>query len=595
MARNLFRTFSFLIILFSVTLSGRAEAQQQAWLQIEAQPTLREARDKIATYSEDLDGLAGFRLRSGWYAVVTGPYESLQAANAARLELRRRNVVPFDSFATDGRNFERRFWPVGADGAGTELTLQSTEAPGSAAGDPATTSRPAQQDAAAEQPPEETRAEARRSEAQLTRAERERIQIALRWFGHYEMRIDAAFGGGTRAAMAEWQRARDHEPTGILTTRQRAELLKSYEEERAALGLRTVRDQSAGVEIELPMAMVEFDRYEPPFAHYTSSDDSGVQVLLISREGNRSTLFGLYEIMQTLKIVPLEGERERRGDSFVLTGQDETRRSHTFARLQNGQVKGYTLVWTPEQDERMERVLDAMETSFSAFGGTLDDVQGQASLTPRDDLLAGLQVRRPELSRTGFFINDSGTVLTTTEVLAQCDRITLDSGFGADAVLRDETLGIAVLRPDERLAPMGYARFATQTPQRDDEVIVAGYSYADALPRPILSYGTFARAQTLDGDSTLAQLSVSVRPADAGGAVLNTRGDVIGMLQPRSREDGRVLPGGVGYAAQGAAIVEALDANGVAAERATSGGDALSRAALDDLAADMSVLVSCWR
>ena len=47
--------------------------------------------------------------------------------------------------------------------------------------------------------------------------------------------------------------------------------------------------------------------YEAPFAHYDGKD--GAQVLLISQSGDGDTLFGLYDIMQTLEIVPPEGER----------------------------------------------------------------------------------------------------------------------------------------------------------------------------------------------------------------------------------------------------------------------------------------------
>ena len=112
--------------------------------------------------------------------------------------------------------------------------------------------------------------------------------------------------------MSQWQAAQGYDQTGVLTTRQRAELLAAYQAELDALGMQLVRDERAGIEIELPLAMVEFARYEFPFAQYEPVDGSGVQVLLISQEGNEATLGGLYEIMQTLEIVPLEGERNRR-------------------------------------------------------------------------------------------------------------------------------------------------------------------------------------------------------------------------------------------------------------------------------------------
>ena len=62
----------------------------------------------------------------------------------------------------------------------------------------------------------------------------------------------------------------------------------------------------------MPTAAVAFDKYESPFAHYGSTNEIGAQLYLISQPGDQSTLFGLYDIMQTLEIVPLDGPRERK-------------------------------------------------------------------------------------------------------------------------------------------------------------------------------------------------------------------------------------------------------------------------------------------
>ena len=98
-----------------------------------------------------------------------------------------------------------------------------------------------------------------------------------------------------------------------------------------------------------------------------------------------------------------------RANSFTLTGQNEELRSHTFAQFRGGQIKGYTLVWTPERDDQMARVLPMMQESFTTFGGTLPESTGQASQVARSALLAGLAVRRPDFSRSGFYIDATGT------------------------------------------------------------------------------------------------------------------------------------------------------------------------------------------
>ncbi|MBP9183505.1 MAG: SPOR domain-containing protein, partial [Fuscovulum sp.] len=88
-----------------------ARAQDQVWLQIEAQPSLEKATERARAYSTVFPETTGFRLRSGWYAIVLGPYGVAEGA-AQLAGLKRENLIPGDSFVDDGRSYGDRFWPV---------------------------------------------------------------------------------------------------------------------------------------------------------------------------------------------------------------------------------------------------------------------------------------------------------------------------------------------------------------------------------------------------------------------------------------------------------------------------------------------------
>ncbi|WP_375281081.1 peptidoglycan-binding protein, partial [Pseudooctadecabacter sp.] len=75
------------------------------------------------------------------------------------------------------------------------------------------------------QTPDETLREAQASEATLDRDQKRALQVALQWAGVYDGAIDGLYGRGTRRSMSAWQKANNHEVTGVLTTSQRAELL----------------------------------------------------------------------------------------------------------------------------------------------------------------------------------------------------------------------------------------------------------------------------------------------------------------------------------------------------------------------------------
>jgi len=176
------------------------------------------------------------------------------------------------------------------------------------------------------QTPDETLREAQSSEQALDRDEKRLLQTALQWAGFYNAAIDGSYGRGTRASMRAWQEANNHEVTGVLTTGQRAELLNDYNSILDGMGLQLVRDDATGIEMQIPTGVVEFAEYEPPFARFDPSGDVQAQVLLISQPGDRTRMFGLYEILQTLTIIPPEGERSRRDRGFEIEGIDATPR-----------------------------------------------------------------------------------------------------------------------------------------------------------------------------------------------------------------------------------------------------------------------------
>lgn len=580
--------FLSVLFLWGLLLTMPAAAQETRWVQVEAHSTLRDAQDAAAGFQGRFGNVSGFRLPSGWYAIVLGPFETADDANAVRRQLAAERAIPRDSFVSDGASYGVRFWPPGAGARAADLPSGPDAAPET---DPQTALVPPLD--VIEEEPEETLREAQRSEAALTRDERAALQVALQWFGFYTQAIDAAFGPGTRRAMQGWQQDRGFDATGVLTTRQREQLIREYSGELAALGMDQWRDERAGIEIELPLALVEFDRLEAPFVHFRPRDDSGVQVLLLSQSGTQATLHGLYEIMQTLEIVPLDGERQRRQNGFLPTGQNDTLRSHTVAELRNGQIKGYTLVWTPERDDQMARVLPMMEASFATFGDTLPDSAGQASAVQRRDLMAGLAVRRPERSRSGFYIDAAGTVLTSFDAVAACERVTIDEVHTARIAATDPALGIALLRPEVPLVPLAFAQFANGAPRLMSEVAVSGFSYEEALTRPLLSFGQLADARGLEGEDDRFRLDIGVLNGDVGGPVFGSDGAVIGLLLPQDANARRQLPVDTHFAASADALRVFMAENGVRFATLAQDADQTPER-LTRLAPDLTVMVSCW-
>ncbi|MGC1494178.1 MAG: serine protease [Sulfitobacter sp.] len=602
--RTLFAALA-MIFTFSVTAITPAQAQSDddvVWVQIEALPSLAAATDRARAYTTLLQDVNGFALGGGWYGIAVGPYRRADAELVLRSYVRD-GLVPRDSFIQLSSRLRQQFWPVGANvlNQGVISAPDSVDTPAPAAEEPLTeTPAEAQtEEAPAEiaevpavpEPADETLREARASERLLTADERKDLQIALQWAGFYNAAIDGSYGRGTRNSMSEWQEANGYETTGVLTTLQRAALIKQYNAVLDGLGLQMVRDEKAGIEILMPTAEVSFAEYEPPFAHYNSSGDIGARVLLISQAGDRDTLFGLYDIMQTLEIVPLDGPRERKNSSFELIGENGRIISQTQVSLVDGQIKGFTLIWPAGDEDRRRRVIAEMSKSLVRLPGVLDPAAGDPD-EQSIDLVAGLQIRQPKISRSGFFIDGAGSVATTSEAVQSCGRLTIDGDTEADVIADDTATGVAILKPRSTLAPLAVAAFSTATPRLQTEVSVAGYSYEGVLSAATLTFGTLADVRGLQGEENLNRLELSAQPGDVGGPVFDISGNVMGMLLP-TPADGPQLPENVSFAVDRNSIAQVAGTAGLSVAAADKAGRIAPRD-LTIAAQGMTVLVSCW-
>ncbi|WP_198666023.1 peptidoglycan-binding protein [Tropicimonas sp. IMCC34043] len=587
-----------------IWLCTPAGAQQTVWVQLESARTLALAQSRARDYAGEFRNIGGFRVDNGWYAIALGPYEPETAAEQLAA-LRGAGRIPSDAFVAEPDAYGLQFWPVGANSLNAPPVVPERQsaalpaAPDAAAGLPDRAAMEAAVNAAMKNGPDaakqdETVREAQASEALLDLAGRQQIQEALKWAGVYDGQIDGAFGPGTRRAMVDWQNAQGHTPTGILTTSQRAELIDQYQAVFREFGLTELRDDAAGIEILAPMAKLAQAGTEAPFVRYDGKD--GLQLVLISQSGSAKTLAALYDVLQTLEIVPTEGFRELKDDSFVLTGQSADLNSYTYAVVSDGAVKGFTLAWTPRRDAAMQRIAEAMQASFRPVPGVvLPDNAGLGNGEGQSiDLLSGLEIRRPERTRSGFYVDATGTVLTTTDLLAGCSKLTIGPETEAQVTAVDKTLGLALLVPVEPLVPIDVARFRAKVPRLGTDVTVAGFSYGDVLDLPVMSYGQLQDIRGLNGETSLDRLHLVAMESDAGGPVFGPEGAVLGMLQARPDAAERQLPADVNFAVDVLAIADFLDRSGLT-PMASDSIDAMAPEDIAALAGNVTVSLSCWK
>ena len=573
LVKSIFASLALVLALWS----GAAMAQDTSYLQLEAQPSLDKAMDRARAYAGNFSDVEGFRVSSGWYAVVLGPMSPEDAANRL-VALRAQNLVPQDAFIAAAGDLGARFWPVGdATAAGIDATtVPAADANGTTA--PLV---------------DETPKQALASETALPQEDRAALQDALKWYGFYVGASDGALGKGTRKSMAAWQEANGYEATGVLTTAQRTKLVGGYQTDKAEFGFEAVTDAESGIQITLPRGLVQFDSYAPPFALYRSKAGSGLTVRLISQPGDVSALAGLYNVLQSLDLMPTGGERSLEDTTFTLRGKNPSLESFAFAKADKGNVKGFLVSWTPDLDARIDRILPVIQSSFQSVGTKALD----PGLVPLDEavrrgLLVGLTAKTPKSSQSGVFVSADGAVVTTAAAVAQCASVTIERGTPADVVATDVASGLVLLKPRTAIAPQAFASFASGLPQTGAQIAAVGWSYGDRLPAPVLNPGVLEAAQGLDGSPGQIQLALDILPGDVGGPVLDSSGAMIGLVLPGAVK-GPALPPGVTLAQTDAAVTALMTQGAVPVTAAGLPAQATPDA-LQAMGLGMTALVSCW-
>ena len=444
---------------------AQSTVTRQVWIQLETRLHLEASLDRIEIYARDLENVNGFEIDGGWFGVAIGPYDPEQA-DAALQKFRAEGLIPSTSFTTSGSSYGERFYPRPRT---AQVATQTDARPKPAAQTEAPTADQepsAVPDGAAEvtrpEPPislAEQLAQAKATERAMTEGEKKYLQRALAWAGFYESAIDGLYGPGTRAAMTRWQSANGYQETGVLTAEQRAEAIADYQFLLAGLGFEEVVDAQAGIALRLPSALLAPVSYKPPFATYAAKGTGLAQVILISQRGDKARLAALYEVMQTLSILPETGPRNLAKSSFTIEAYDDRLHTTGFATLQGGDIKGVIFVWPRGDAARRARVEEEIFTSFTSVAGALGEAPILGTDLKPQETLGGLTIRQPSFTQSGVFISSAGHILTEAQDFSECTSLLLQDGLPLSIAAQNAEL--AVLVPTQGASPASVGRFET--------------------------------------------------------------------------------------------------------------------------------------
>jgi len=193
--------------------------------------------------------------------------------------------------------------------------------------------------------------------------------------------------------------------------------------------------------------------------------------------------------------------------------------------------------------------------------------------TPNSDQEFG--VNKPLLSSTGSgtVINRRGDVLTNFHVIDGCSTIKVN-GQPGQVVAKDPFNDLAVIRAQIEAEPGLFRK--NESVEVGESVIAVGYPYQGLLTSDLqAAAGEVSGSAGVGGDTRYVQISAPVNPGNSGGPLLDSSGNLVGVVSARL-DDGAVaqatgsLPQNVNFALRNDTVLSFLRTNKIEYSEARS-------------------------
>jgi serine protease Do len=158
---------------------------------------------------------------------------------------------------------------------------------------------------------------------------------------------------------------------------------------------------------------------------------------------------------------------------------------------------------------------------------------------------------------TGFAITAGGLIATNYHVIEGADSVYVQNAAGksfkAKVIHSEPANDIAILKiVDTSFRNLGPIPYTFKRSESDLAESVYTYGYSQSSP--VYDDGKLTSANGLNGDSLNYQISIPVNPGNSGGPLIDSRGNVIGIIQAKQSQ-----LEGVHFAVKASYLLNAID------------------------------------
>ena len=163
-------------------------------------------------------------------------------------------------------------------------------------------------------------------------------------------------------------------------------------------------------------------------------------------------------------------------------------------------------------------------------------LMGEVKRKPKLPIYEPEKVRKKKgySTGTGFFISKSGYMITNHHVINNAKRVTVsieNKELEAKVISQDKVNDIAIIKIDTDANFRPIPIIASKNTDVGEEIFTLGYPLVDIQGKEMKA--TFGRINSMSGlsdDIRLMQIDVPIQPGNSGGPLINSKGEVIGIV-----------------------------------------------------------------
>jgi uncharacterized protein len=204
-----------------------------------------------------------------------------------------------------------------------------------------------------------------------------------------------------------------------------------------------------------------------------------------------------------------------------------------------------------------EQIAEAQQLSREFFPRKeIPNSDSNNSMSPKNSFATG----------TGFFITDDGYLISNYHVVKDATKVRLLTGAGlidAKVVQVDAANDLALLKADGKFSPLPVS--SSRSAQLGGTVATVGFPDIGLQGfAPKLAKGEIASLSGAGDDPRYFQISAPVQPGNSGGALVDERGNVIGIVSAKldasvALAASGALPENVNYAVKSSLLLSFLE------------------------------------